>query len=115
MLIGPCALTRLGAATAAVATLAPPRNLRRVVTADLILFHIDFLPCRHATLFVELPRLISRTGYPSERWLRFCRWNETVPPWPDPSPGTRVRVNRCDHNRRPGLTIPAALGRFWTP
>src|SRR5260370_39332184 len=35
MLIGPCALTTLGAATvAAVATAAPLRNLRRVATAD---------------------------------------------------------------------------------
>src|SRR5262249_60557673 len=35
MLIGPCALTTLGAATvAAVATAAPLRNLRRVASAD---------------------------------------------------------------------------------
>jgi hypothetical protein len=34
-LIGPCALTTLGAATAAVATAAPVRNLRRLVISDV--------------------------------------------------------------------------------
>jgi hypothetical protein len=44
-LIGPCALTTLGAATvAAVATAAPFRNLRREVAADEDCFDIYFLP-----------------------------------------------------------------------
>src|SRR5215831_10072762 len=45
ILIGPCALTTLGAATAAVvASAAPLRNLRRVAAADEDLLGIYFLP-----------------------------------------------------------------------
>src|SRR5262249_28308487 len=61
-----CALTTLGAATAAVATPALPRNLRRVVTADLILFHIDFLPRRRTTFSVAA---INRSDRSSARAL----------------------------------------------
>jgi hypothetical protein len=65
MLIGPCALTTLGAATvAAVATAAPLRNLRRVATADEDLVGIYFLPGQRfeTTFFVAFPRLTHPNG-----------------------------------------------------
>ena len=44
MLIGPCAVTTVGAATVAtVATAAPPKNFRRVVGADRDFRDMDFL------------------------------------------------------------------------
>src|SRR5262245_41808680 len=60
MLIGPCALTTLGAATvAAVATAAPLRNLRRVATVDEDLVGVYFLPGQRleTPCFVACPRL----------------------------------------------------------
>src|SRR5262245_49218195 len=68
MLIGPCALTTLGAATvAAVATAAPLRNLRRVATVDEDLVGIYFLPGQRleTTFFVAFPRLTQ------PEWLLF--------------------------------------------
>jgi len=44
MLIGPCAFTTDGAVTAAVATAAPPRNLRRVDVDCLLLVITLTLP-----------------------------------------------------------------------
>jgi hypothetical protein len=45
ILMGPCALTTVGATTAALATAAPLKNLRRVEAPDSFLLDIsDFLP-----------------------------------------------------------------------
>jgi hypothetical protein len=53
MLMGPCAETTLGAATAAVAMAAPPRNLRRVVGEDTDFFDmLHSLHCLGMTFFV---------------------------------------------------------------
>jgi hypothetical protein len=52
MLMGPCAETTLGAATAAVATAAPPRNLRRVVRSDADFFDMHSLRCSETTFLV---------------------------------------------------------------
>ena len=53
MLIGPWALTTVGAVTAAaVATAAPPRNLRRLVTWDVRDFTFDM---GEASLFCACP------------------------------------------------------------
>jgi len=90
MLIGPWALTTLGAATAAVAMLALVRNLRRVATADLILFHIDFLPGWRATLFVDVMDVPDRL--PIRALVAFLSMERDCSSWPDPSPGTRVRL-----------------------
>jgi hypothetical protein len=52
MLMGPCAETTLGAATAAVARAAPPRNLRRVVGEDTDFFDMHSLHWSGMTFFV---------------------------------------------------------------
>jgi hypothetical protein len=51
--MGPCAETTPGAATvAAVATAAPPRNLRRVVCEDADFCDMHSLHCLGMTFFV---------------------------------------------------------------
>src|SRR5829696_8910103 len=66
MLIGPCACTTAGAATAAPATAAPLRNLRRVLRAVLALSVIvGFLPIPDGRMNLQLKACpeLSRQGH----------------------------------------------------
>src|SRR2546430_17722451 len=89
MLIGPCALTTLGAATvAAVATAAPLRNLRRVATADGDLVGIP--SSLVSELRVDVLRHLLRLTHPNSTYSSRagCRL------WDRPTQGSNCRAPR---------------------